>query len=466
MNHPTRTTGQALGLIGEVLSSIDHRHREAITHEERVWLMNQARTIAERAQVLASVITGEVDIHHSSMHVTNTPLTSFISTTENRDSKDAAAHVFAARDITAHHHVRDAALEGRVTAGHARAIATGMKHLPRGLDAAQKHQAEQAFLTRAGHTTPKQLAKLADEVLAQVAPEKVPDPGDEIRRLAEQQRRAHTKRHFRFGDDGDGSTWFTGSLPHLEATPLITLIKQQVATHRRTARDRATAIRNLKPGIGVLREHGTAEQLTPAQRQADALVAIIAHHRPTPHSPPPPPRVVVTMTATDLRDRAEQAGVLDSGAKISPGDLRRLACSANLIPAVLGTESEVLDVGQHHRLVTPGIRRQLSLRDGGCVFPHCEATDTECEAHHVIPWWNGGPTAAGNLVLLCPHHHAMIEPQRFHPAADQWHIGYHPHTRKPVVHPPRAYKVFLQRLKIPDPNNRDQQGQLSSDAVA
>lgn len=449
----TRTTAEALGQLDAVLSSIEHTHREDISHEERVVLMNRARRVAERVAALAAVLTAEVDRHQSTMHVAKTPLTSFLSTLEHRDSREASTHVFTARDITAHPSVQRAALSGSITTRHARAIATAMGHLPLELTAEQRNHAAALFLHHAHTSTPKQVTKKTDDVLTQVAPELVPSPDDHAARLKQQHHRAHQKRFFAYGDDGEGSTWFTGSLPHVDAAPLIQLVEARVTTERAAARNHAMGIRSLKPGLHVLREHGTVKSLTAGQRRADALVGIIADHRvPTaPTSPPPPPRVVVTMTEASLRLRTEQAGVLDNGTQISPAELRLLACSAELVPTVLGTRSEVLDVGHTHRLVTPGLRKQLSLRDQGCVFPHCEAADAQCHAHHVVPWWDTGPTSLGNLVLLCPHHHALIEPQRFNPTADQWLIGFHPTTRKPVVHPPRKYKLFLHKQRIPKP---------------
>lgn len=149
------------------------------------------------------------------------------------------------------------------------------------------------------------------------------------------------------------------------------------------------------------------------------------------------PSVVTTMDEQSLRERAEQAGLLPHGALVSAGELRRLLCDAQLTPVVLGTASEPLDVGRTHRLVTPAIRKAVTLRDGGCIFPNCHQPQTRCEAHHVIPWWAGGPTSTENLVLLCPHHHAVVEPDRFNPRADQWRVEFHPKTRKPTVRPPQ-----------------------------
>jgi Domain of unknown function DUF222. len=43
-----------------------------------------------------------------------------------------------------------------------------------------------------------------------------------------------------------------------------------------------------------------------------------------------------------------------TGQLLSPETIRRIACDATIIPVVLGTDSEVLDVGRARRLFTPG----------------------------------------------------------------------------------------------------------------
>lgn len=448
MLNQRRTTGQALRLLCEVFSGIDHTQRADIGHAERVELMLEARRLAEQVQGLAAVLTAEVERHQSSMHPVGTPLTSMLANAENRDDKDAARSVFEARDVARHPHVADAVLRGTTTTAHARGIAKGMAGLPRSLDAAQREQAEEVFLRLAESVTPAALPGKAAEVLTKVAPEQVPDPADEARALEEQRKRALQRRSFRHGDDGDGSIWFKGSLPRLEAAPMLRLLEGYVAAGRRAARESAAGVRSLRPGVQVLREHGgSGVELSTEQRWADALVAMVADHRGAPQAAADRPRIVVRMSASDLRRRAEQAGVLDSGARITAGELRRLCCDADLMPVVLGGDSEILDVGHTQRLVTPAIRKALSLRDGGCVFPQCSVSDAACEAHHVAPWWDGGDTALGNLAPLCPHHHAVVEPHRFNPYGDQWQITFHPRTRIPQVHPPRRWKLLRPPLR-------------------
>lgn len=435
------TTLQALDGMAALLSGINHSQRSSIPHAERLELMRRARRFAERAQALAATLTAEVERNQSSMAVAGTSLTSFIAVDEHRDSRDAARAVFEARDLARHPNVGRAALGGKVSTGHARGIAKGMAQLPPGLDAAQRSRAEDAFLRLAENLRPDQIPDQTVQVLGEVAPELVPDERDEQRRLERQRHQALRRRSFRHGDDGEGSIWFSGKLPHLEAEPFIRILQAHVASNRRQARDNAKALRALRPGPRVLREHGgSGEDLTTQQRWADALVGMVREHRGAPQSMGESPRIVITMQEEKLTQRAEQSGVLPGGARIPAGELRRLMCDAALMPVVLGGESEILDVGREHRLVTPGMRRTLSLRDKGCVFPGCQKPDAECEAHHVIPWWDQGRTELGNLALLCPHHHAMIEPDRFNPRSDQWRITFNPRTRLPIVHPPARFR--------------------------
>ena len=41
----------------------------------------------------------------------------------------------------------------------------------------------------------------------------------------------------------------------------------------------------------------------------------------------------------------------------------------------------------------------------------CDHPANWCEAHHLRPWSQGGPTDIDNAVLLCPHdHHRIHDP--------------------------------------------------------
>jgi hypothetical protein len=299
------------------------------------------------------------------------------------------------------------------------------------LDATQKAAAEQELVSLAARLDASQLARTAAQVLRKVAPT---DANrlleDRLQRQAEQ---AHRDRFLRFFPVG-GSLRFEGSLPLVEGERFQALISAHREKNRRASIDAGEPL---------------AERPSYDQRQADALISLCDHAakaRPEPGLGTA--RVLVKLDYQQLRDQAAGAGLIGADQPVSAGDLRRLCCDADLIPAVLGTASEVLDIGRAHRLVTPAIRTALTLRDGGCAFPSCNTRPESCEAHHIQPWWNGGVTALGNLVLLCHHHHGIIEPDR-DTHRDQWrvHIG---EDGAPVFTPPARLRRFEERSRPPD----------------
>lgn len=90
--------------------------------------------------------------------------------------------------------------------------------------------------------------------------------------------------------------------------------------------------------------------------------------------------------------RERGSGTTLTGDVLSPGVVRRMACDAEIIPLVLGGDSEPLDLGRSRRLFTRAQRLALIARDQGCSFPGCTVPATWCDAHHVMHWRHGGPT--------------------------------------------------------------------------
>ncbi|MEJ2888097.1 DUF222 domain-containing protein [Actinomycetospora aeridis] len=126
-------------------------------------------------------------------------------------------------------------------------------------------------------------------------------------------------------------------------------------------------------------------------------------------------RALITATIDhDWLRRAVGHGLLDNQQLVDAATLRRLACDADIIPVVLGTRSEPLDIGRRSRTVPDAIRRALAVRDQGCAFPGCTRRPRRCHAHHIRYWSHGGPTEIDNLVLLCTHHHQQIHHAGWH----------------------------------------------------
>ncbi|MFF1384568.1 DUF222 domain-containing protein [Arthrobacter sp. NPDC058288] len=100
---------------------------------------------------------------------------------------------------------------------------------------------------------------------------------------------------------------------------------------------------------------------------------------------------------------------------VTAATVRKIACDADIIPVLLGSEGRVLDIGRTTRIFPPHIRKALTARDQGCAFPGCTIPAPWCEAHHITYWSHGGTTSTENGTLLCSHHHHLIH-------KEQWQI--------------------------------------------
>ncbi|HET7236261.1 MAG TPA: DUF222 domain-containing protein [Actinomycetota bacterium] len=158
------------------------------------------------------------------------------------------------------------------------------------------------------------------------------------------------------------------------------------------------------------RTRGTPELRSPAARRADALGEICrswldSEERPAIAGERPHVEVVVDLEA--LAGRAGRSELADAGT-ITPEAARRMACDAKVGRVITHGPSQPLELGRSTRVVTPALRRAVTVRDGGCRFPGCGRPPGWCDAHHVRHWADGGETSLDNLVLLCrPHHRAI-----------------------------------------------------------
>ncbi|WP_328997459.1 HNH endonuclease [Kribbella sp. NBC_00709] len=117
--------------------------------------------------------------------------------------------------------------------------------------------------------------------------------------------------------------------------------------------------------------------------------------------------ITVTIDWQDLKAAtADAIGDVVHGDGLSAATIRRMACDARIVPLVLGSNSEPLDVGRSERLVTRAMRRALNARDRGCVV--CGAPPIQCDAHHLVSWIDGGETKTANLVLLRLSHESRV----------------------------------------------------------
>lgn len=189
---------------------------------------------------------------------------------------------------------------------------------------------------------------------------------------------------------------------------------------------------------------------TPGARRADALLAMAAHAATADPAVPgtgSKARVIVTMSLADLQARLDAreatgtgaprgVGLTTFGQPLRPADVRQLACDAQLIPAVLGGSSEILDQGRARRLATPGLLAHLTARDRGCSYPGCTIPPAWTDAHHLIHWVDGGTTSPANMALLCRHHHTVVHRHRHVGTVAPTGVTWTRHDGSPLSHHP------------------------------
>ncbi|HEV7828709.1 MAG TPA: DUF222 domain-containing protein [Pseudonocardiaceae bacterium] len=112
---------------------------------------------------------------------------------------------------------------------------------------------------------------------------------------------------------------------------------------------------------------------TAPQPDADALIDLAARalsEGQLPTESGKHPQDVLTINPPVLQGRIGTAQ-LALGSPINADITRRLARDASVIPIVLGSRGEPLDVGRASRTVPTAIRRAAILRDAGCTYPGC-----------------------------------------------------------------------------------------------
>jgi hypothetical protein len=296
-------------------------------------------------------------------------------------------HAPVARQLTA----------GVLRVEQARAIVDAVNALPAHVDSAIRAHAEATLLDLAGQHHARDLRRIGKRILDVVAPE-VGECHEEAVLEAEESRAAASV-DFTMVDDGEGRCHGRFTIPsHVGA-----MLKRHLLALANPARHAEAELRD---------DSGKWKPLR--RRLGEALVEYVERYPSdsTPQTAGVSATVVVTMTLEQLLGEHATA-LLDDGSRMSAGQARRLACEAGIVPVVLGSASQPLDLGRTTRLFTKAQRIALGLRDGGCTARGCETSASGCHAHHDDPWSRGGATDLANGRLLCPRHHRLAHNSRY-----------------------------------------------------
>ncbi|MEU6135739.1 DUF222 domain-containing protein [Nocardioides sp. NPDC047086] len=249
--------------------------------------------------------------------------------------------------------------------------------------------AEKLLVEHATELTANQLKIVGRRILAEIDPERF--DAVEAKALQREEEHAARRTFFSSRDNGDGTIDIHARVSRAVGVRLRTILDSLAQPRKLSAENRgrkAPYDRLLGQAFARVIETYDVDQLPRHGGHATT--------------------VFITMSIEDLRKDLGTAALGFDGEQITAAEARKMACNANLIPVVLGTDSEILDLGRTARLAHPVQHRALRLRDKGCQAEDCDAPAAWTEAHHLKPWSEGGRTSLANMVLLCPSDHRRI----------------------------------------------------------
>lgn len=282
--------------------------------------------------------------------------------------------------------------EGRIDLDKAGIILRALEALPPQVADELRDRAEATLVEQATDLSPKALARVARHLEAVIDP----DAADaaEAKALLREERSAWDRTSLRIMDRFDGTSRVTGTLPTAAAQRLRAYLEAHTQP-RKLEGERARADQLAGRAFCDLLERLDPDALPRHGGDATTLM--------------------VTIGLADLRSElgAAAIGGVDAEERISASEARRLACTAEIIPVVLGGRSQILDLGRGHRLFSSAQRKALRTRHSTCQIDGCDVPSTWCDAHHADPWSRGGRSDLRNALLLCGHHHRRLHDSRY-----------------------------------------------------
>lgn len=386
----------AIETLAQTLDGVAGAPAWSLNDTELVTALGSIATVQSRLDELSSRIIEAAEAMDLARQAGKTSTTAWAAEVSGVSRRDAARTVSLTRLFSEPRTsaTRHAWAQGQISTSAARVIVECLADLDTDLGPEAVEQAEATLVEQAGTMQLDDLKVLANRVIEVIDP----DGADAIlaAQLEAEEQRAQEATTLKITRVGDGTTRLTGRLPDAQAAMLRTTLEAMAAPRRvghndgpdgdPTARIRPFGMR-MGHALCELIEHLPEDELPQAGGMAATITVALDHQR----------------LIDDLGTVTTSAGV-----DISPAQARRLACGAGIIPAVLGSQSVVLDQGRRQRLYTTAQRNAVALRDGGCCWDICDRPAAWCETHHLVPWSEGGSTSIDNGAMFCSVHHHLL----------------------------------------------------------
>jgi hypothetical protein len=312
-----------------------------------------------------------------------------------RDRGECRRRLRLARALGVRATTATALRDGAVNLAQAEVVVRAVEALPDEVGQEVRSAAEERLVAESGEFGPRALRVMGRRIVDVVAPEM--GEGLEARLLEKEEARAARRTYLTTRRNGDGTTDIRMRVADRVCDRLLVYLHSFSAPRRAresSSDDRRPYDQRLGQAFGAFLESVDPERMP--LHGGDATTVLVH---------------------LDFETLLGGEGVALAGDEpISAGEARRLACTAGIVPVVLGGESQVLDLGRARRLFSAAQRKALAVRQPTCRAEGCDIPAAWCEAHHGgAPWSRGGTTDLGDGVLLCSFHH--------HRAHDHHYLG-------------------------------------------
>ncbi|MFT3797191.1 DUF222 domain-containing protein [Microbacterium sp.] len=281
--------------------------------------------------------------------------------------------------------------EGRIDERHASAIIDGGMTLP----AARHDEYERLILPIAERETAPTTRQYARVIAARLHPDAV----------EEAQRRALAERRVRMFDLDDGLSRLLLDGP----TAIVHGIFERLTAMGIALDDAPTP--ESADAAGAASVPVEPDERTLDQRRADIMCDLLLTSAPTVGGDTGLAAIRATVQVTipilTLAGLDNDPALLDGASPIDAVTARALAASAPSWQRVMThpVTHEPLRLDTYRP--SKRLRRLIAARDVHCRWPGCRRQARRSDIDHTIPFDAGGPTCAGNLEVLCTHHHTL-----------------------------------------------------------
>ncbi|MBM7507201.1 hypothetical protein JOE61_001015 [Nocardioides salarius] len=440
---PTPTAAPAVSEASAHLARAHEVALERVHRDELAQLLTTLATLESQTEALRLKVLAEAERRQVATDeaATGTDAWAAALTGTTREINAGGLHL-AQLLKTKYHHTRQAYAAGQLRADQVRVIVRAAEQAPLETTPAQLAAAEEVLVnkatgtgTRSGRPMNAKRLRQAARRMLDIVDHDLADKHEAIM-LGRESRRAKHETYLALHDNGDGTYTGKFTIPELHGSLLRTAL-ETLSAPRRLNKTRTSPEGETISGYDESAPTGPGHGLSGWEIAGNALCELIEHLPTDGWNGANALTLLVTMTAEDLTHDLTQAGKLDpadwpdwhgpdetgtakldTGIRTAAGDLRRLACEAGLVPAVLNTKSVPLDLGRTRRLHSHHQRKALALVHDTCAIGTCERPFAWSEIHHLTPWSHHGDTDLDAIPLCSWHHHRAHDPR--------WHLTQHP----------------------------------------